>query len=88
MNRITVPLQFSGVSLSININGKWNIANNSNSTNSTIMISEFTISNVGVYKFYGSNFVGEEVCVMQIELISSPARKGTYQLLQNIDYEI
>ena len=88
MNRITVPLQFSGVSLSININGKWNLPNNSNSTGSTIMISSYTISNGGVYKFYASNFVGEEVCVMQIELISSPARKGTYQLLQNIDYEI
>ena len=67
-NEFIVQSSGSDITLSINIDGKWNIPDNSNSTNSTLTIPNFTQQNNGVYKFYINNWDGVEVCAIQVLL--------------------
>ena len=70
MNSLLVLSAEQDVTLSTNIEGKWNLPNNSNSTNSILTIPNFSSQNNGVYKFYIINWDGVEVYAIQIDLIS------------------
>ena len=70
MNTLSVPSAVQDITLSINIEGKWTLPNNSNSTNSVLTIPNFSSQNNGVYKFYTNNWDGTEVCVIQITLLT------------------
>ena len=68
MNTQLVPSAVQNITLSINIEGKWNRPDNTNSTNSILTISNFSSQNNGVYKFYINNWDGIGVCAIQITL--------------------
>ena len=71
MNTLSVPSAVQDITLSINIEGKWTLPDNSESTNSVLTIPNFSLHNDGVYKFYINNWDDVEVCAMQIDLITS-----------------
>ena len=68
MNMLLVPSAVQDITLSSNIEGKWTLPDNSNSTNSIQTIPNFSSQNNGVYKFYTTNWDDVEVCVIQIDL--------------------
>ena len=70
MNTLSVPSSEQDVTLLTNIEGKWNLPNNSNSTNSILTILSFSSQNNGVYKFYITNWDGVELCALQIILLT------------------
>ena len=70
MNTLSVPSAEQDVTLLTNIEGKWNLPNNSNSANSILTIPYFSSQNNGVYKFYITNWDGVEVCALQIILLT------------------
>ena len=74
-NNLTIPLVTTDISLTLNIIGKWNTPDGTNSTGSTFQISEFMNENVGVYTFYTNNWDGVEVGIL-IHIQSSPAIEG------------
>ena len=76
MNTLSVPSTIQDITLLINIEGKWTLPDNSNSTNSLLTIPNFSSQNNGVYKFYINNWDGIEVIAMEITLSSSPALTG------------
>ena len=78
MNLLSVPSAVRAITLSINIEGKWNLPDNSNSTNSILIIPNFSSQNNGIYKFFVNNWSGIEVCAIQINLITTTAIKGAY----------
>ena len=69
MNEFIIPSTESDISLSTNIEGKWTLPDNTESTNSVLIIPNFSSHNDGVYKFYTNNWDGVEVCAIQILLI-------------------
>ena len=71
MNTLLVPSAVQEITLSINIEGKWTLPDNSNSTISILTIPNFSSHNNGVYKFYINNWDDVEVCAMQIVLTTS-----------------
>ena len=71
MITLSVPSAVQDITLSINIEGKWTLPNNSNSTNSVLTIPNFSSQNNGTYKFYIINWDDVEVCAIQIELTTS-----------------
>ena len=82
MNTLSVPSAVQDITLSINIEGKWNHPDNSNSTNSILTIPNFSQQNNGVYKFYIINWDGVEVCAIQITLTTTTTITGMFiQLL-------
>ena len=85
MNTLSVPSAVQGITLSINIEGKWTLSDNSESTNSILTILNFLLQNNGVYKFYTNNWDGLEVCVIQIELTTSNTINGMLKSLK-IDF--
>ena len=76
MNTLSVPSAVQDFTLLINIEGKWNHPDNSNSTNSLLTIPNFTQQNNGVYKFYIINWDGVEVCAIQINLTTTTTITG------------
>ena len=76
MNTLSVPSAVQDITLSINIEGKWTLPDNFNSTNSVLTIPNFSTQNNGVYKFYTNNWDGVEVCVIQIDLTTTTAITG------------
>ena len=75
MNNLTIPLETTDISLTLNIIGKWSTPDGMNSTGSTFQISEFMNENVGVYTFYTNNWDDVEVGIL-IHIQSSPAVEG------------
>ena len=71
LNILSVPSAVQTITLSINIEGKWNLPDNSNSTNSTLTMPNFSSQNNGVYKFSINNWSGIEVCAIQINLTTT-----------------
>ena len=63
-----VPLSTKDMTISINLEGKWNLPNNTDSFNSQLTISTFTSHDAGLYKFYITNWDGVEQCAMQLRL--------------------
>ena len=93
MNTLSVPSVVQDITLSINIEGKWNNPDNSNSTNSILTIPDFTQQNNGVYKFNIINWDGVEVCAIQINLTTTTTITGMffkllYQYIQSTSYLI
>ena len=84
MNTLSVPSAVQDITLSINIEGKWNHSDNSQSTNSILTIPNFSSQNNGVYKFYINNWDGAEVCAIQITLTTTSTVTGMYILLLNL----
>ena len=76
MNTLSVPSAVQDITLSINIEGRWILPDNSNSTNSILTIPNFSSQNNGVYKFYINNWDGVKVCAIQIELTTSNTING------------
>ena len=76
MNTLSVPSAIQDITLSTNIEGKWTLPDNSNSTNSILTIPNFSSQNNGVYKLYTSNWDGVQVCVIQIDLTTTTAIIG------------
>ena len=76
LNVLSVPSAVQTLTLSINIEGKWNLPDNSELTNSTLTISKFSLRNNGVYKFFINNWNGIEVCAIQINLTTTTILKG------------
>ncbi|KAI6658177.1 Macrophage mannose receptor 1 [Oopsacas minuta] len=73
MNEIDIALTTKDITLSTNIDGKWNILGTTNSTGSTTIIGNFIERNAGLYKFYMNNWDGVDVCAIQVNLSSSSA---------------
>ena len=73
MNMVTIPLSTQEASLSTNLDGKWNIPGDTNTSSSTIDIGTFMETDTGLYTFYTNNWDGVEVIAMQITISSSPA---------------
>ena len=67
-NSITVPISTRDITLSINIDGKWNLPDNSNSFNSELTIAIVSTANAELYKFYINNWDGEELIAMQLRI--------------------
>ena len=76
---INVPLSTKDITISINLNGKWNLPNNSNVTNSELTISTFSSQDSGLFKFYIINWDGKEECAMQLRIDSTIA--GMYDIM-------
>ena len=70
MNTLSVPSTVQDITLSINIEGKWTLPDNSDSTNSILTIPNFSSQNNGVYKFYTNNWDDVAVCTIQIILLT------------------
>ena len=68
INALSVPSVVQDITLSINIEGKWTLPDNTESTNSVLTILNFSSQNNGVYKFYTNNWDNVEVCAIQIIL--------------------
>ena len=81
MNTQSVPSAVQDITLSINLEGKWNLPDNTESHYSILTIPNFSSQNNGVYKFYTNNWDGIEVCAIQIELTTSTAITGMLILL-------
>ena len=86
MNNLRIALETPDISLSMNIVGKWSTPLATNSTGSTIQISEFLNEYVGIYTFYTYNWDGVEVGVVQIQIQSSPAIVGMCGIFLSILY--
>ena len=78
LNELSVPSAVQTITLSINIEGKWNLPDNSSLTNSTLTIPNFPSQNNGTHKFYINNWSGIEVCAIQINLTTTTTIKGAY----------
>ena len=76
MNTLSVSSAVQDLTLSINIEGKWTLPDNSESTNSILTIPNFSTQINGVYKFYTTNWDRVEVCVIQINLTTTTAITG------------
>ena len=70
MNTLSVPSAVQDITLTPNIEGKWTLPNNFNSTNSVLTVANFSSQNNGVYKFNIHNWDGVEVCAIQIILFT------------------
>ena len=79
-NSITVPISTRDITLSINIDGKWNLPDNSNSSNSVLSIAIVSTADPGLYKFYISNWDGEEQIAMQLQII--PIQPGMFAMVE------
>ena len=80
MNNVSIPLSTEEVSLSTNIDGKWNIPGDTNTSSSTVDVGTFMGADAGLYTFYTNNWDGVEVIAMQINILSSPALTGILAL--------
>ncbi|KAI6647144.1 hypothetical protein LOD99_8880 [Oopsacas minuta] len=67
MNNIEIPIGIKNISIPDNIEGRWMLPDGSYSFN-TVAISTFTSQNKGVYKLYITNWDGQEVCAIQINI--------------------
>ena len=76
MNTLLIPSAVQDITLSINIEGKWTLPDNSNSTNSILTIPNFSSQNNGVYKFFINNWDDVEVCAIQIYLTAAGTITG------------
>ena len=76
VNTLTIPSVVQDITLSINIEGKLTLPDNSNSTSSILTILNFSSRNNGVYKFYSTNWDDVEVCSMQIDLVTTTEITG------------
>ena len=89
MNTLSVPSAVQDFTLLINIEGKWNHPDNSNSTNSLLTIPNFAQQNNGVYKFNIINWDGVEVCAIQINLTTTTTITGMFfKLLYSNIYKV
>ena len=79
VNTINVPLSTKDITISINLDGKWNLPDNSNIPNSDLTISTFSSQDSGLYKFYIINWDGKEECAMQLRIDSIIA--GMYDIM-------
>ena len=79
-NEVTIPLSTQEVSLSTNLDGKWNIPGDTNTSSSIVDIETFIEADTGIYTFYTNNWDGAEVIAMQITISSSPALSGIHIL--------
>ena len=68
LNVLTVPPAVQNVTLSINIEGKWILPDESISNDSILSIGNFSAQKDGIYKFNIVNLDGITVCVIQIQL--------------------
>ena len=76
MSTLSIPSAVQDITLSINIEGKWTLPDNSQLTNSLLTIPNFSSQNNGVYKFYIINWDGVEVCTIQITLTTTTTITG------------
>ena len=83
LNELSVPSAVQTITLSINIEGKWNLPDNSNSTDSILTVPNFSSQNNGVYKFFINNWSGIEVCAIQINLTTTTFIHGMSIVSQN-----
>ena len=70
-NDLTIPLNTTGICLTLSIVGKWRTPDGTNSTGSTFQISKFMSENVGIYTLYTNNWDSVEVGIL-IHIRSSP----------------
>ena len=76
MNALSVPSAVQDITLLINIEGKWTLPDESNSTNSILTIPNFSPRHNGVYKFFIYNWDDVEVCAIQIDLTTTTDTTG------------
>ena len=76
MNTLSVPSAVQEITLSINIEGKWTLPENSELNDPVLTIPNFSTLNNGVYKLYTTNWDGVEVCAIQIDLTTTSAITG------------
>ena len=79
MNTLSVPSAVQDITLSINIEGNWTLPDNLESNYPVLTIFNFSTQNNGVYKFFITNWDGEEACAIQINLTTSTAITGMCQ---------
>ena len=79
INTVSIPLSTQVVSLTTNIDGKWNIPGDTNTSSFTVDIGTIMGANTtGLYTFYTNNWYGTEVIAMQINISLSPSNTGTF----------
>ena len=76
MNTLSVPSAVQDITLSTNIEGKWTLPDNSESTSSVLKLLNFSLQNNGVYKFYTNNWDDVKVYAIQIEFTTSNMING------------
>ena len=84
VNTVNLPLSTKDITISINLDGKWNLPDNSYITNSDLTIYTFSSQDSGLYKFYIINWDGEEECAMQLRIDSIIA--GISYILNHNDF--
>ena len=86
VNEFMIPSTVQNISLSVNIEGKWTLPDNSNSTNSILTIPNLSSQDIGVYKFYIKNWDGVEVCAFQIDIgiVGMFAGKVLFVIFQSV----
>ena len=82
MNTLFVPSAVQDITLSINIEGKWTLPDNTESANSVLTIPNFSSQENGVYKFYTNNWDDVEVCAIQVTLTTTTTITGMFVLIQ------
>ena len=80
INTVSIPLSTQVVSLTTNIDGKWNIPGDTNTSSFTVDIGTITENTTGIYTFYTNNWYGTEVIAMQINISLSPSNTGTFTI--------
>ena len=78
LNVLTIPSAVQNVTLSINIEGKWILPDESISNDSILPIDNFSTHKNGIYKFNATNLDGISVCVIQIRLTSINTISGEF----------
>ena len=71
MNTLTVPFGVQNITISINIEGKWTLPDNTELNDPVLTILNFSSQKNGVYKFYTNNWDSVEVCAIQINLTAT-----------------
>ena len=83
LNELSVPSAVQTITLSINIEGKWTLPDNSESTNSILTIPNVSSQTDGVYKFYINSWDVLGVSAIQINLTSTTTITGMCIIFQN-----
>ena len=73
VNRADIPILTQNVTLSTNLDGRWQIPDGSYVNSDSITIPTLYVSHAGLYKFYVTNWNGDWILAIQIEI--SPVGK-------------
>ena len=74
VNRADIPILTQNVTLSTNLVGRWQIPDGSYVNSDSITIPTLYVSHAGLYKFYVTNWDGDWILAIQIEI--SPVGKS------------